>query len=105
MPVFQGGKSQHEPDSLKPNNWREDFVEVNTFDLGETFCNKACMFMTIRFHIKYSLVINNLAPFGWVYQFIDFALMEYLYQAHINMLFSELLVPTRCRGNSEGMNQ
>ena len=78
MPVFQCGESQHKLDSLKPHNWSKDFVEVYTFDLGETFCNKACMFITIRFHIKYPSVINNLAPFGWVYQFIDFALMEYI---------------------------
>ena len=78
MPVFQCSESQHKLDSLKPYNWGEDFVEVYTFDLGEPFCNKACTFMTIRFHIKYPSVINNLVPFGQVYQFIDFVLMEYI---------------------------
>ena len=76
--VTQCSESQHKLDSLKPYNWREDFVEVYTFDLGESFCNKACMFMTIEFHIKYLSVINNLVPFGQVYQFIDFALAEYI---------------------------
>ena len=78
MPVFQCGKSQHKLNSLKPYNWREDLVEVYTFDLGEFFCNKVCTFTTIEFHIKYPSVINNLVPFGWVYQFIDFVLTEYI---------------------------
>ena len=78
MPVFQHGKSQHKPDCFKPYNWREDLVKVYTFDLEESFCNKACTFTTIGFHIKYPLVINNLVPFGQVYQFIDFVLTEYI---------------------------
>ena len=64
----------------------------NTFDLGESFCNKACTFTTIGFHIKYPLVINNLAPFGRVYQFIDFVLVEYVYQARVDMWLSIPLV-------------
>ena len=34
--------------------------------------------MIIGFYIKYPSVINNLVPFGWVYQFIDFVLTEYI---------------------------
>ena len=78
MPVFQCSESQHKPDSLKPYDWREDLVKVHTFNLEESFCNKACTFMTIRFHIKYPSVINNLVTFGQIYQFIDFALTEYI---------------------------
>ena len=78
MPVFQCSESQHKLDSLKPHTWREDFVEVYTFTLGESFCNKACMFTTIGFNIKYPSVINNLVSFGQVYQFIDFAIAEYI---------------------------